>query len=105
MVSLNGAYESTQKYIAITLQLLSLQGMEMWDACHGVGLRGTFLTCCKAAPLMIDTSLTASEGGGKNVQSRKATRPLIVLVSSFGGKSYTFNVAYGVGKARNFHLW
>ena len=26
-------------------------------------------------------------------------RPLIVLISSFGGKSYTFNVAYGVGKA------
>jgi dehydrogenase/reductase SDR family protein 1 len=26
-------------------------------------------------------------------------KPLIVLLSSFGGKSYTFNVAYGVGKA------
>ena len=25
--------------------------------------------------------------------------PLICLVSSFGGKAYTFNVAYGVGKA------
>ena len=28
-----------------------------------------------------------------------AAPPLIVLVSSFGGKAYTFNVGYGVGKA------
>lgn len=59
----------------------------MWDACHGVGLRGAYMACCESVPLMIDT---AKEYG---------TRPLIGIISSFGGKSYTFNVAYGVGKA------
>ena len=34
-----------------------------------------------------------------NTQAASAPPPLIVLVSSFGGKAYTFNVAYGVGKA------
>ncbi|KAL3822694.1 hypothetical protein ACHAXA_009576 [Cyclostephanos tholiformis] len=63
------------------------QGAEIWDACHGVGLRGSYVTCCECVPLMIETA--------KNHK----TRPLIVIVSSFGGKSYTFNVAYGVGKA------
>jgi len=29
----------------------------------------------------------------------QSARPLIAIISSFGGKSYTFNVAYGVGKA------
>eukprot|EP00579_Thalassiosira_antarctica_P032880 CAMPEP_0201995550 /NCGR_PEP_ID=MMETSP0905-20130828/2934_1 /ASSEMBLY_ACC=CAM_ASM_000554 /TAXON_ID=420261 /ORGANISM="Thalassiosira antarctica, Strain CCMP982" /LENGTH=388 /DNA_ID=CAMNT_0048550651 /DNA_START=21 /DNA_END=1187 /DNA_ORIENTATION=+ len=64
------------------------QGAPMWDACHGVGLRGSYMTCCESVPLMIDTA--KSKGG---------TRPLIAIISSFGGKSYTFNVAYGVGKA------
>ena len=63
------------------------QGAEMWDACHDVGLRGSYMTCCESVPLMIDTA--------KN----QSTRPLIAIISSFGGKSYTFNVAYGVGKA------
>ena len=63
------------------------QGAQMWDACHQVGLRGSYMTCCESVPLMIDTA--KSEG----------TRPLIAIISSFGGKSYTFNVAYGVGKA------
>ena len=63
------------------------QGADMWDACHDVGLRGSYMTCCESVPLMIDTA--------KN----QSTRPLIAIISSFGGKSYTFNVAYGVGKA------
>ena len=45
------------------------------------------MTCCESVPLMIDTAKS------------KGTRPLIAIISSFGGKSYTFNVAYGVGKA------
>lgn len=61
---------------------------EMWDACHGVGLRGAYMACCESVPLMIDTA-----------NNFMATRPLIGIISSFGGKSYTFNVAYGVGKA------
>lgn len=63
------------------------QGAVMWDACHQVGLRGSYMTCCESVPLMIDTAKS------------KSTRPLIAIISSFGGKSYTFNVAYGVGKA------
>lgn len=65
------------------------QGVEMWDACNGVGLRGVYSTCLNAVPAMIETAAT----------SQGAAPPLIVLVSSFGGKAYTFNVAYGVGKA------
>jgi len=69
------------------------QGLDMWDTVNGVGLRSVYATCCAATPLMIDTaaSVGASDAG--------APPPLICLVSSFGGKSYTFNVAYGVGKA------
>jgi len=59
------------------------QGEEMWDACAGVGLRSHYVASCKAVPL-----LRKSQG-----------TPLIVNVSSFGGLSYTFNVAYGVAKA------
>lgn len=64
------------------------QGMAMWDAVNGVGLRQVYAACLAATPLMMKTAASA-----------KSTSPLICLVSSFGGKSYTFNVAYGVGKA------
>ena len=64
-----------------------LQGMPMWDAVHGVGLRSVFASCCAAAPHMIETS------------SKSGRAPVVALVSSFGGQSYTFNVPYGVGKA------
>lgn len=65
-----------------------LQGAAMWDACINVGLRGAYLHCCAAAPLMLETA-----------QKHPESRPLIAMISSFGGASYTFNVAYGVGKA------
>ena len=65
------------------------QGMDMWDACNGVGLRGVYSTCVSAVPLLINS--------GK--EDERSPPPLVVLVSSFGGKAYTFNVAYGVGKA------
>ena len=68
------------------------QGGVMWDACHGVGLRGSYMTCCESVPVMIDTA------------KKTQTRPLICIISSFGGKSYTFNVAYGVGKAGSDRL-
>ena len=64
------------------------QGADMWDACHSVGLRGSYMTCCESVPLMIETA-----------KEQMGSRPLIAIISSFGGKSYTFNVAYGVGKA------
>lgn len=66
------------------------QGAAMWDACNQVGLRSVYLQCCAAVPLMIQTAKKSDA---------ITSRPLIVLISSFGGKSYTFNVAYGVGKA------
>ncbi len=69
------------------------QGVPMWDACNGVGLRGVFATCCEAAPLMIETAAADRRSGAP------PRPPLVVLVSSFGGKAFTFNVAYGVGKA------
>ena len=61
----------------------------MWDAVKGVGLRSVFAACTAAVPLMIETRKAQPSAGA----------PLICLVSSFGGKSYTFNVPYGVGKA------
>eukprot|EP00584_Thalassiosira_punctigera_P000620 CAMPEP_0172529950 /NCGR_PEP_ID=MMETSP1067-20121228/3865_1 /TAXON_ID=265564 ORGANISM="Thalassiosira punctigera, Strain Tpunct2005C2" /NCGR_SAMPLE_ID=MMETSP1067 /ASSEMBLY_ACC=CAM_ASM_000444 /LENGTH=390 /DNA_ID=CAMNT_0013314087 /DNA_START=55 /DNA_END=1227 /DNA_ORIENTATION=+ len=65
------------------------QGLDMWDAVNGVGLRQVYAACRAAAPHMIETA-------EKLPQNQP---PLLCLVSSFGGKSYTFNVAYGVGKA------
>ena len=56
---------------------------------NGVGLRSVYASCLAATPHMIETASRAPDG----------SPPLIALVSSFGGKSYTFNVAYGVGKA------
>lgn len=64
------------------------QSMDMWDAINGLGLRQVYSACRVAAPFMIETAKFAS-----------SPPPLICLVSSFGGKSYTFNVAYGIGKA------
>lgn len=68
------------------------QGMSMWDAVNGVGLRSVYATCIAAVPLMIETA-------GAKASGELSKPPLIALVSSFGGKAYTFNVAYGVGKA------
>jgi len=67
------------------------QDLDMWDYVNGLGLRQVYATCRAAAPIMIETS--------KDKTTANAQPPLICLVSSFGGKSYTFNVAYGVGKA------
>ena len=64
------------------------QSMDMWDAVNGLGLRQVYSTCRAAAPMMIETAKVAS-----------SPPPLVCFVSSFGGKSYTFNVAYGIGKA------
>jgi len=74
------------------------QGMEMWDACNGVGLRGIYSTCLNAVPMLIKSG-GGSSGGGGGGGGGSDPAPMIVLVSSFGGQAYTFNVAYGVGKA------
>jgi len=67
------------------------QDLNMWDYVNGLGLRQVYAACRAAAPILIDTA--------KKNTAANAAPPLICLVSSFGGKSYTFNVAYGVGKA------
>ena len=64
------------------------QGIEMWDDVNGVGLRSCYMCCVAAAKPMIETA-----------KKNEEFAPLIALVSSFGGQSYTFNVPYGVGKA------
>ena len=62
-----------------------------WDSFNNVGLRSHYITSVYAVPLMQKTVKL-----NKNTPSPK---PMIVHVSSFGGISYSFNVAYGVGKA------
>lgn len=65
-------------------------GVQAWDAIHTVGCRSHYVASCYAVPLM-----------KKNNPKRKGSmaRPMIAMISSFGGITYTFNVAYGVGKA------
>jgi dehydrogenase/reductase SDR family protein 1 len=66
------------------------QGSELWDAIHTVGLRSHFVATAKAVPLLQKSRLN---------KSSNLPRPIVAMVSSFGGLTYTFNVAYGVGKA------
>ncbi len=55
--------------------------IELWDQMHRVGLRSHFVASWHAAPLLIESG-----------------RGLIANISSFAGRSYQLNVAYGVGK-------
>jgi dehydrogenase/reductase SDR family member 1 len=83
------------------------QGPDVWDCLHTVGLRSHYVASCYAAPLLLQsksywTSLrqqTSSSSNNKNNSAPGVPRPLIVMVSSFGGLAYAFNVAYGVAKA------
>lgn len=70
------------------------QGSEVWDALHTVGLRSHFAATCKAMPLLLE-----SQEQMKTSKPNALSRPLIVMIGSFGGLTYTFNVPYGVGKA------
>ena len=63
-------------------------GIEAWDAMHSVGLRSHYVASSYAVPLMLDSSPNSN-----------GHSPMIGMISSFGGLTYTFNVAYGVGKA------
>jgi dehydrogenase/reductase SDR family protein 1 len=66
------------------------QGSEIWDAIHTVGLRSHFVATAKAVALLQKSRLN---------KSANLPRPIVAMVGSFGGLTYTFNVAYGVGKA------
>ena len=59
---------------------------DAWDSVHGVGLRSHYVASKEAVPVMMRTRLLHK------------TTPKIFMISSFGGVSYTFNVAYGVAK-------
>jgi len=59
------------------------QGLDMWDVVNAVGLRSHYQAAVLAARAM----------------ARRGKGGLIINVSSFGGLSYIFNVAYGIGKA------
>jgi len=68
---------------------------------YGNGGRGVavqiYNACCRAVPYMISTA--SGEVDATTTTSTETSTSLICLVSSFGGKAYTSNVAYGVGKA------
>jgi dehydrogenase/reductase SDR family member 1 len=61
-----------------------------WDSFNDVGLRSHYIASVYAVPLLKKT-VSKCKNGDPN--------PMICHVSSFGGVSYSFNVAYGVGKA------
>jgi dehydrogenase/reductase SDR family member 1 len=80
------------------------QGPDVWDCLHTVGLRSHYVASCCAVPLLLESrnywaSLRHKENGQQNSNIAGLPRPLIVMISSFGGLSYAFNVAYGVAKA------
>ncbi len=64
--------------------------IETWDAVHTIGLRSHYVASKYAIPVMIQNEPKA-KGDLKH--------PFIGMISSFGGLCYTFNTAYGVGKA------
>lgn len=64
--------------------------IETWDAVHTIGLRSHYVSSKYAIPVMIQNQPKAK--GDMN-------QPFIGMISSFGGLCYTFNTAYGVGKA------
>ena len=64
--------------------------IEAWDAVHTIGLRSHYVATKYAIPIMIQN---------KPESMGTMNQPLIGMISSFGGLCYTFNTAYGVGKA------
>ncbi|CAL8073435.1 unnamed protein product [Calicophoron daubneyi] len=62
---------------------------EVWDHVNNVGLRNHYICSVLATRMMLDFQ-----------DENRYLRPgLIINVSSFGGKRYMFNTAYGMGKA------
>ncbi len=64
-----------------------------YDSFMDVGLRSHYITSVEAAPLLMETAAREKE------EKKNSGGPLIAHISSFGGVSYSFNVAYGAGKA------
>ncbi|VDM27531.1 unnamed protein product [Toxocara canis] len=98
-ILVNNAYSAVQipmdvKAISVNITYIRLQALcdvsgktfwemdaSIWDEVNNVGLRNHYYCCVYAARMMVP---------------RK--RGLIVNISSVGGLTYLFNVAYGVGK-------
>ena len=70
----------------------------MWDIVHTIGLHSHYVASCYAILLMMKAVTQGS------TPRSKMKRPLIVMISSLGGASYTCNVTYGVGKTGVDHL-
>ena len=68
--------------------------LEFYDIVMNVGLRSHYVTSYYACNLLNKTARIEMK-----LSSDVRRMPLIAHVSSFGGISYSFNVAYGVGKA------
>jgi dehydrogenase/reductase SDR family protein 1 len=68
------------------------QGIEAWDTVNTVGLRSHYVASC----LAMQTGLLQA---ACQIPHPNMPRPLIAMISSFGGLAYSFNVPYGVAKA------
>ena len=66
------------------------QGPEVWDTLHTVGLRSHYVASYYAMPLLFQS---------QKERPAHLPRPMIGMISSFGGNGYTFNLPYGVAKA------
>ncbi|XP_022100944.1 dehydrogenase/reductase SDR family member 1-like [Acanthaster planci] len=78
----NNAYAGVKDILETTGKPFWEVPSSVWDSVNNVGLRGHYIATWHAAKMMAP-----------------AKQGLIVNISSAGGLSYLFNVAYGVGKA------
>jgi len=89
-ILVNNAFRLPKGGIEVLYSKFWLQGPEIWDTLHTVGLRSHFVATCYAMPLLMKA---------RDTKPAHLPRPLIAMIGSFGGLTYTFNVPYGVGKA------
>lgn len=80
-ILVNNAYKGVVEIFNNTAKKFWETKPEIWDDINNVGLRNHYLCTVYAARMMVENK-----------------QGLIVNISSFGGASYIFNVAYGVGK-------
>lgn len=67
--------------------------LSVWDDVQTVGLKSHYVASYYAAPMLLAAR-----------QANPTRRPLLCAVSSFGGVTYLFATAYGVGKAATDRL-
>ena len=89
-ILVNNAFRLPRGGVQVLYKKFWEQTPDVWDSFHTVGLRSHFVTSAFAMPLL----QAARERRPTNLP-----RPFIAMIGSFGGLTYTFNVAYGVGKA------